>query len=251
MRGDAGEAGPFRVAAASISGLGHIQRGTTGQDAYHFALTDDALVAAVADGLGSHSITQIGAEIAARSVCAALRSVTAVRASDPRDELAAAVAATNSELTRIRELAFTDLADRDLETTLGFCWISRTDPHWAVAGRVGDCEVFALRRGSFEPLFEREEGPLNRVSGVLPAADASHALEVRAMELADISALVLGTDGLANDVAGSPAVARWLAERWERPCGVHWMIDSLRYRRQGSHDDRTALVIWPAPAVTP
>ena len=168
--------------------------------------------------------------------------------SEARDDLARAIDDTNAEMRRIRELGFADLADRDLETTLAFCWVSRAEPRWVAAGRVGDCEVFVLRGDSLEPLFERGEGALNRVQGVLPASEPSRSLEVRTVELGDATALVLGTDGLANDIAGSPTVSRWLAERWERPCGVHRMIDTLRYRRQGSHDDRTALAVWPVPA---
>jgi hypothetical protein len=44
------------------------------------------------------------------------------------------------------------------------------------------------------------------------------------------------------------ALRTWLAERWARPAMAWAVGDSLRYRRQGSHDDRTAVVVWTEPS---
>ncbi len=70
--------------------------------------------------------------------------------------------------------------------------------------------------------------------------------EVRSLEAARRAVLccaVLCTDGLATDLRNSPGVRSWLAESWEAPGDVHAMGEALRFRRRGSHDDRTAVVI--------
>lgn len=48
----------------------------------------------------------------------------------------------------------------------------------------------------------------------------------------------------SQDLRTSAAIRSWLGERWRTPLGPYAMGESLRYRRQGSHDDRTAVVVW-------
>ncbi|WEH16158.1 PP2C family serine/threonine-protein phosphatase [Streptomyces sp. VNUA24] len=79
---------------------------------------------------------------------------------------------------------------------------------------------------------------MSRSSAARAAASSVMAEESRG------DCLILASDGLAEDAFGSPAVRAWLAERWAQPCDAAAMADSLRYRRRGSHDDRTALVVW-------
>ena len=55
--------------------------------------------------------------------------------------------------------------------------------------------------------------------------------------------IALATDGLAVDLRTSPGVRKWLGERWVAPLGPFAFADTLRYQRQGSHDDRTAVAV--------
>ncbi len=252
LMADAGSLGPFWVAAASIAGLSHQHHARTGQDNYSFALAADegAVVLAVADGLGSRVTTsQLGSALLARAVCGALAAYdTKEVLKSPRDIVASAVTDANDQVQRSRERAFPELTDRDLASTIAVCWIpfeSKVLP--LVAGVVGDCAVFTLAGGEYYSVFPRGGAALNVVDHHLPGPSPAEGLVVEIAPLAGVGAVVVTTDGLAEDIFGSPAVREWLAERWSCPVGPHRMLDALRYRRRGSQDDRTAVVLWPRP----
>ena len=109
--------------------------------------------------------------------------------------------------------------------------------------RIGDVSAFGVNADAdLTELFASDIGYVNVVQSWLPGAP-SEAAE-RATSSAVTVALV--TDGLANDLRTSAAIRSWLREQWQAPLGPHAMGESLRYRRQGSHDDRTAVVVWSA-----
>ncbi|WP_067537787.1 protein phosphatase 2C domain-containing protein [Nocardia crassostreae] len=250
-RVDAGVLADHRLAAASLVGRAHLAQGTSAQDAYCFALAQDesALVLAVCDGVGSSPHTaQIGAELLVRLCCDRAAAITDVEArADAAAALGAAVADACRTLSDWRALLAPELTDRELHCAALVCRLPR-DGGAAVFVRAGDCEAFLLSDGEFDAVFpECDTGPANVVRGVLPCPDPSSVLEFARCELGNAEALVLATDGLAGDLFDSPTVRDWLAERWAAPCGTAWMLDSLRYRAQGSHDDRTALVTWLPP----
>jgi Protein phosphatase 2C len=250
---DAGSIGPFWVAAVSLVGLRHLHRGETGQDSYAFRTRSEReIVVAVADGLGeSPDTAQLGALAAARLVCDGLASQKG-SLSDP-DVVRTCLAKTNEGLLAYRAKYFAGASDDEFSTTLAFCSVA-TVPGAStleiVAGRIGDCGVFALTGGGWEEVFPRVSGAANVVHAALPSASAPEALELTQLSAA-IDALVLTTDGLASDLYMGPDLRTWLADCWARPCGPFQMLECLRYRRQGSHDDRTAAVVWPTRAVAP
>ena len=86
--------------------------------------------------------------------------------------------------------------------------------------------------------------PINVLGESLPGPAASRPQRA----LARTQVLILATDGLANDLRNSPGIRSWLSEQWSRPIGPFAFCDCLRYQRQGSHDDRTAVVVWPTAA---
>jgi hypothetical protein len=107
--------------------------------------------------------------------------------------------------------------------------------------RVGDVSAFAADPdGQLAELFTSDDGPINVLGESLPGPVASRPQRVHA----EAALLILATDGLANDLRNSPGVRSWLSEQWTRPIGPFAFGDSLRYQRQGSHDDRTAVVVW-------
>jgi hypothetical protein len=117
----------------------------------------------------------------------------------------------------------------------------------ASLARVGDATAFVLRGSEFVEVFPDDGRPVNVVGAVIPGDMAS----AQAMTVSLDAPLALVTDGLAIDIRTSPGVRAWLSACWSKPLGPHAMADSLRYRLQGSHDDRTALLIWPvAPAMS-
>jgi hypothetical protein len=247
---DAGLVGSFWLSAASLAGLRHLNDGKSGQDSYSFrARGERAIAVAVADGLGAAPHTaQLGALAAARLICDELvQNSDADDSEEDNTSVHAQIEEVNRRLHAYRAQLFGEASDDDFATTLAFCLISQESGEASpkiVVGRVGDCFVFTLRRGEWESIFPRPDGAANVVKQSLPTQDSRDALEVKHLEVVDVDALVLTTDGLGLDLYMSPAVRAWLGECWAQPCGIFRLLDSLRYRRQGSLDDRTAAVVW-------
>ncbi|GAB2529491.1 protein phosphatase 2C domain-containing protein [Nocardia heshunensis] len=253
LRADGGRLGDRWVAAASVAGLTHQAEGSTAQDAYCFMLAHDgsALILAVCDGLGHYGRTsQVGAELLARLCCASAARITRSDAIAYGTEvLAHAIEQANAELLHIQQTNLPAWTPSELHSTLLLCRLPLTpDAGPALFARAGDTVAFLLRDAVYSTVFPpaSDAGPTNIVTGPLPHPNPREVLELTAAEL-DTGALILATDGLANDIFDSPATRDWLAERWAVPCGPHRMLDALRYRRQTSHDDRTAVVAWLHP----
>lgn len=247
LRADGGLLGDRWLGAASLAGQSHLNGGSTAQDAYQFTLSDDGslLIAAVCDGMGSRPLTsQIGAVLLASLLCEEARTVTAGKlAADPRAVLGGILDAACARVTQVRTAGLPGLTDRDLSCTAALALLPATGTGWAA--RVGDCAVLRLAGEAWETVFARDGGPVNMVSAALPHPTPAEVAEYAPLaEESPGDCLILASDGLAEDAFGSPAVRAWLAERWSRPCDAAAMADSLRYRRRGSHDDRTALVVW-------
>jgi serine/threonine protein phosphatase PrpC len=253
---DAGALGPLWLAGASLAGPAHLHKATTGQDSYSFALSRDrkAVILAVADGLGSQPTSaQLGSMLLTRLLCAVLADqATDTVVEAPAKVVAEAVSLANSRLQDLRGCAFPQFQDRNLSAALTFAWVPiEHQDRSAVMGRVGDCAAFTVCGGEYSAVFKQDDGPLNAVEGTLPSDRPEEALEVELLDLAGSEYLVLGTDGLANDIFSSPGVRDWLSRRWSRPVTAFHMLESLRYRRQGSQDDRTGVVLWLAPIYPP
>ncbi|MER8095060.1 protein phosphatase 2C domain-containing protein [Streptomyces goshikiensis] len=264
MRADGGLLRGRWIAAASLTGTSHLLHGTSGQDVYRYTATHDGsgLVLVVCDGLGSRPATaQTGAGLLASYLCEAAAHITGQRmAGAPQDVLREVLATGNAAVRRHRAAVLEPLTDSDLAATVAVCWLplpaegegeGEGVARHALTGhavRVGDCNVFTLARGRYEaPFPAASEGPANVVTAYLPCEDPARVAEYAPVALAGVDAVVVTTDGLAIDLFDSPSVRTWLASRWSVPCGPARMLDSLRYRRQGSHDDRTALITWSAP----
>ncbi|WP_282783708.1 protein phosphatase 2C domain-containing protein [Nocardia sp. CC201C] len=254
VRADAGMLAGRWVAAVSLAGQSHTARGGSAQDSYGFTVARDgsALVLAVCDGLGQQADTaQIGAELLARlcvSEAAALSGAEVVERGHAA--LTEAIGQAVATLERLRDTTL-GLTARELASTMVLCWL----PLHPGGGRdmlllrVGDCEAFTWSESEgYQVVYpDADDGPLNIVRHTLPCDDPRPLLEPARWPLPGAGLLILATDGLAGDLFDSPDVRDWLAHRWSRPCGPAWMVDSLRYRRQGSHDDRTAVVVWLEP----
>jgi hypothetical protein len=244
----------LHVSAASIIGASHVAAGGVRQDAYNFVATQDGhLVVAIADGLGSRPLSQLGAALFSEGAIQAALDVHE-HAPPTADELLV----RGAEYAAAAARGFYQVSLADIAFVAAVAVFGPAEPgqgRMAEIARVGDVSAFAAgpavagaEHGSERPacplteLFAGEDGPLNVVSESLPAAvvPVPQTARVRARILA------LVTDGLANDLRTSPGVRSWLSQRWVQPIGPFAFGDSLRYQRQGSHDDRTAVVIWQA-----
>ena len=241
---DSLSAGERRVAAASVVGLGHAYRGSSRQDAYDLTLgAAGELYVTVADGLGSRASSALGARLFCDRV-----SVRAAEAPvRDENELRGLVVTASEGVAKVARDGFgLDAAD-----VACVCVVAVVRDADVCVARVGDATVFRLGANGFSELFERDEdddGFINIVSATVPGAVDSE-IESMTCDLGD-DTLIVVSDGVANDLRHSPAIREWLAARWRRPLRAFAMGDSLRYRRQGSHDDRTAAVVWPRPCPT-
>ncbi len=222
--------GGFHVAAGSLVGTAHLVSGSPCQDAYDFAVSPGGrLIVAIADGLGSRPHSQVGA----RSFCEG-----AVQAGLAREELTAADLLAYAARYAESQAGAHRLAPREIGFVGAVAVFAGSRGEIA---RVGDVSAFTLVDGQFDELLTNApDEHVNIVTDALPEQPLP-APEVRSLEA--VRRVVLCTDGLATDLRNSPGVRSWLAESWEAPGDVHAMGEALQFRRRGSHDDRTAVVI--------
>lgn len=230
---DAGATTTHLFAGASLVGASHQAVGSPRQDSFAVvALPGGGLVVAVADGLGSRASSQVGAE----TFC---QQVVALAPTDPGSPAERLLLAAAESTARVL-LDSWQMSPRD-GAFVGLVLV--VDDTSIQMARVGDVSAFELDpSGSFRELFPAPEGPLNTVDAALPSAEGT-AVDV-ASAAGDATVLV-ASDGLALDVRMSAGARAWMAECWQGPVDAFAMVDCLRYQRQGSLDDRTAVVIWP------
>jgi hypothetical protein len=230
--------GSHQVAAASFVGLSHLAAGVCRQDSFGlFAVGADRLCVAVADGLGSRPASQLGAHLFVESV--GLLSARTGEADTTAGDL---LLEAGEHAARVATSAYAQSADAVACVGL-VAMIGQSEIDLA---RVGDATAFTVDNGEFVEVMSHDDGYVNVVTCTLFAADVGRHIERAALPLPAV--LCLTTDGLATDIRNSPAVRSWLGDLWRHPLAAFAFGDSLRFRRQGSHDDRTGVVIWQREA---
>jgi len=227
-------AGRHHVAAASLVGLAHAVSGSSRQDAYSFCLDPRGrLYVAVADGLGSRSVSQLGARI----FCDEIMRAACERDDDSPAEPATLIAiAGRNTATITRDVYGQNPREVSCVAVVGAFGQERFE-----FARVGDATAFEFADAAFVELFDNHSDFVNLVDAAIPE-DNDRATTVTMTSRASVIALV--TDGLATDIRSSEGVRTWLISQWAMPVTAYAMSESLRYRRRGSHDDRTAVVVW-------
>ncbi|HET6873596.1 MAG TPA: protein phosphatase 2C domain-containing protein [Acidimicrobiales bacterium] len=226
-RGGAGEAG-WRaegagtrwctLRAASVVGVRHRLAGAGSDDYFAWSVGEEALMLAVADGIGSVE----GSAAAARRVAEA-----AVTAGDRR----AAIVQAN------------EAAEGGGTSTLVAAAVFATGRFELM--RVGDSTAFLLSpEGPPEELFPGPDPDrADAATPGLPADDPT--VEEAAGQLSPGSVLVLATDGVADPWRDGPTtVAPALqAELLARPSPPR-LLEVIDFSRLGCHDDRTLTCVW-------
>ncbi|MEV4623492.1 protein phosphatase 2C domain-containing protein [Asanoa sp. NPDC049573] len=252
---DGGTVGGLTVRAASIRGDDHRFYGSPRQDAFALWTAADsasatpAMIASVADGVGSQPLSHLGAAAVGAHVQAELQQhlgalLDAGAEHELSDRLHSVFAAVADRL-RVDARAH-DVEPHLLSTTVVgavFGWESAGSRR-AVLFRVGDSLIFTLRGGTFEPAFV--DGTQNVV---LDTATSALPLQVGPVEigvatLAPGDVVVLCTDGLGIPLGTEP-VARQLADWWHAgPPDLAEFYWQLSFRAQTYGDDRTAVCVW-------
>src|SRR5215203_562258 len=246
---DGGELGGFQVLAASVAGQKHLHEGSQRQDAYYFAtLGDDGVVLAVADGVSSHPLAGIGADIAVFAAVRGYLKATWSAAGDGDTIPERLVAAVDRGEDAIFEAANQmRIEPRELSTTLLLVDLRHgNDGSVAVTtAGVGNSSALALAPGSPPAVIggPPEGGAPAQYHQFLPG-DPGRA-QVDHARLPAGAALVLATDGFADDLHASPAVGDWLWDRIGAAGSPIEFAHVLSYRRQGTNDDLTAVVAMP------
>jgi serine/threonine protein phosphatase PrpC len=151
----------WKFVSDSVCGSSHEKTGGVCQDShYEHALSSEVLLAAIADGAGSASRSELGAEIAARTAVEALRSWSLAAPSWPEsDEGWRAVMLAALEAARAAvelEAVAQELSPRDMASTL---ILLLATPNLVVGAQIGDgAAVVADAEGTLAALTVPQSG---------------------------------------------------------------------------------------------
>ncbi|MCU4183982.1 protein phosphatase 2C domain-containing protein [Acidiferrimicrobium sp. IK] len=232
MRADGGDSGSWIVRAASLSGTRHRLAGAGPDDAYAWGAAGEMLVVAVADGVSNRPGS-------AASAAAAVEAAVEAAIDADRDErlgvLEHAVAAASDATRRCGDGA----------TTLVIAVLDASTP--AILARVGDSSAFVLTGGAWTEVWapDPDAGSIRTATAALPADRPSP--EPAQVWLGPGDVLVLVTDGVADPIRDGPTtVAPGLAAALAAPPEPLELARLVDFSRQGVHDDRTLIAVWPA-----
>ena len=240
-RAESGTTGWCSLAAATIAGVGHRLAGEGNQDCYGWAVGNGRLVVAIADGLGSVP----GSGDAAGAVVAAAVSSAGAAGTSAGEAATAAVRAAAAEL-RSR-------GSGSGASTLAVC-VLEPGGHAAFA-RIGDSTAFVVEgeaeprwREVFDPPADHED-EMPVVTAALTGGEEGPPADIEEAEvtLDGSEFVVVVTDGIAGPwrdgpTTVAPAMVDGLLGR-PSALGLAGLAD---FSRQGCHDDRTIVAVWPA-----
>lgn len=126
--------GEWRYASYKRKGLSHLKDGTNCQDNTCVVETEDYIVAALADGLGSLKYSEIASDVATKSVCKAFENINC-----SKKELASYLLQYVVDNIQ-HEAEARGIALKDMDCTLVFVYISKNESK-AIIGRLGDSAI--------------------------------------------------------------------------------------------------------------
>jgi serine/threonine protein phosphatase PrpC len=234
-RADGGSAGTLTMRAASVAGVRHRLAGDEVEDAYAWLVAGDAVVAVIADGVGSREGSSVTSRAAA-GAAAAVAGEALAEGRDTEDACWSAVAAANEAV-----------AGDTGATTLVVAVVDGAGR--AVLGRVGDSTAFVLEGGAWTELWGGDAGDdtvATTATSALPSEDPD--VERARAELSPGAALVLVTDGIGDPLRDGPTtVAPAFADGLARPPSPLALALLADFSRLGCHDDRTIVGLWWEP----
>ena len=187
----------WQTLGVSVIGSSHIKTDKPCQDSHAFRpLSEDVLLIAVADGLGSADLSQVGSRLAVDAALDALEAAGPGADDSPEgwvELLAQAFATARRTLEERAAGANVDL--RDLGTTL-ICVVLA--PEWAACGQVGDGAVVARTQdGALALLSAPQRGEYANETVPLTTRNALELVRYSTHTL-PMDALAVISDGLQN-----------------------------------------------------
>jgi len=237
----------FTVRLASVRGYAHRYAGVCRQDAVEARShpPTGAVVFAVADGVASAPLADIGAHMACELAIVALlerldREPEALDCTDILDEIAAAMCERLDG--HPSELAAT------YGTTLvaGAVLPGPDGPHGTVV-QAGDSAAWLLRERQFTPLILTKAARLSTVvtSSVLALPDRSDSIAPVQFDIPPGAVFLVGTDGFGDPLGdGGGLVGRLFADVLREVPPALALAHALDFSRETFDDDRTLVAIW-------
>lgn len=191
------ESNHWRITAASVRGKSHEKTGHPCQDSHHYLVTPDGvLLAAVADGAGTASRSEIGSAIAARAAVESL-SLRDSRTPWPSDDggwRCLLTSALESALAAVEDSAAAlTIPPRDLATTL-ILMVATSD--CVACAQIGDgAAVLGDTQGGLFPLTIPQSGEFINETTFLVSQDAIATAQIRVCP-GSFGYLALFSDGL-------------------------------------------------------
>lgn len=236
---------PWRITAASTTGVAHRRSGRGNDDAFSCASRHDGtLLLAVADGAGSADHAAVGARLAVNEALAAL---SATDAGAWPSRCAAAVSRVRRQLDSYARHHGSSL--RDYACTLLLVEIDASAVH---AGQIGDGAVVLRRQGTNLRLTEPGRGAHAGETVFVTGADALAQMSVGGAPLYGVEGIALLTDGLEPvALQGEAPFGPFFDPLFAFAAGAHRSADRSRLLATflaservsaRSHDDLTLLL---------
>lgn len=244
--------------AASARGRSHRFMAKVRQDAYAFQCDGRYVVAAVADGVSSGSLSHVAADVVSRHGCHMIARQLETTRPEHLDWgwLLETLKTKVINEGRRRLEGSHKLDDRAVGRQLATTALFAVVEMWAVEGAhrahilaLGDSSAWVLRSGTrWEPQFPvKNDGAelASSTTSALPFLPKRLPSPVETMVGAD-DALLLISDGIGDPLRyGDGSVGAFLAEQWRRPPEPLAFAAHVDFARRSHDDDRTALGIWP------
>lgn len=272
---DGASVGNITYRAVSLRGLSHWSEGKPRQDAYLLRVTANGqwLVGCVADGVSKSTYSHMAADIACREIT---KCITQALDGQPpvadaetwpklADELpwqqavdeasAAMVAKASTGLPAEQHESLTAAQVRGTMATTAVAFAVAATPAedgqlpYALVVAAGDSSAVVLSQGRWHPVTAVKNAGSDMASNAVLALPREVEVAPLTGFLRPGDALAVVTDGIGDPMgSGAGEVGRFLATHWSRPPDLLAFAGHAAFYRRGFADDRTAAVVWYAPA---